>query len=226
MQHARDMHPGDTDLRTRVQRLLRGDIREHDLHRLFFRMRDEGKGIVAEVAHFLAHPSTRTKGLATEEARDLFAFLKFRMPLATNPNPSIVTTDLPASVPAALKANLRRMRKSTLKRETNTNPVHAKRVLDRILARMTPTGAGGVAKPLLMNSEELAVFCVANNLKGGPFFADNDLFKDFARLLQRLGILQKSGIIGAGAHNRLKNNAAPCKRRVLFPYLWQIHGET
>jgi hypothetical protein len=33
------------------------------------------------------------------------------------------------------------------------------------------------------NSEELAVFYVANNLKGGPFFADNDLFKDFARLL-------------------------------------------
>jgi hypothetical protein len=44
-----------------------------------------------------------------------------------------------------------------------------------------------------MNSEECAVFvCVASNLKSGPFFTDNDLFKDFARLLQRLGILQKS----------------------------------
>lgn len=195
MQHARNIFPGDTDLRARVQRLLRGDIREHDLHRLFYRMREEaeGKGILAEVAHFLAHPTLRTKGLATQEARDFFAFLKFRMPLASNPNPTIVTTDLPATVPAALRANLRRMRKSTLKREAKTNPVHAKRVLERILARMISTSAGGVAKPLLMNSEECAVFvCVGSNLKGGPFFTDNDLFKDFARILQRLGVLQKS----------------------------------
>ena len=76
------------ELRARVQRLLRGDIREHDLHRLFYYMREEGgdSGLVAEVAHFLAHPGGGDRGLATQEVRDFFAFLRFRLPLSRNPD--------------------------------------------------------------------------------------------------------------------------------------------
>jgi hypothetical protein len=69
MQHSRNIFPGDTELRVRVQRLLRGDIREGDRHRLFCRMREaEGEGILAEIAHFLAHPTLRTKGLSRKKS--------------------------------------------------------------------------------------------------------------------------------------------------------------
>jgi len=44
--------PVDPELRAHVLRLLRGDVRERDLDRLFYRMREESgdSGIVAEVA--------------------------------------------------------------------------------------------------------------------------------------------------------------------------------
>ena len=72
----------DTALRSRVERLLRGDMREQDLHHLFFNMRDEtrGSGVVSEVTNFVAHPR-RTQGMATKEVRDLFETLKFILPL-------------------------------------------------------------------------------------------------------------------------------------------------
>lgn len=179
-------------LRSRVERLLRGDVREQDLHHLFFGMREEvsSPGLVREIGHFLAHPRMRTQGLATQEVRDLFAFLKFRVPIAAS---RLVSTALPATMPDALRANLRRMRKSTLKREARTNPTHAKRVLDRILARMQPTGFGGLTKPVMLSQEEYDVFsCVVTHTKGGPLFNEDDLFREFVRILRKNELLETS----------------------------------
>ncbi len=176
-----------TALRSRVERILRGDIREQDLHYLFFNMREEsgGRGIVSEIANFLAHPRLRTQGIATQEVRDMFAFLKFRLPLGHS---RIITTALPPTVPDALRANLRRMRKSVLKDRTGLNPVRAKK-----LARMIPTGFGGLRKPVLLTQEEYAVFTlVGSYMKGGSFFTDDNLFNEFARVLQRQKLLNPS----------------------------------
>src|SRR5512143_504905 len=128
-----------TGLRSRVERLLRGDVREQDLHALFFNMREEShnRGLVSEIAHFLAHPQLRTQGITTDELRDFFAFAKFRFPMASS---SVAMTDLPASVPNALRANLRRISKDRLKWHLRTTPLHAKRVLERVLSRLAPTG--------------------------------------------------------------------------------------
>jgi hypothetical protein len=183
----------DTALRSRVERLLRGDIREQDFHHLFYSMRDAsgGSGIVSEVVNFIGHPQ-RDQGLAHQEARDLFAFLKFRVPIQTQ---YIIPAALPPTVPDALRANLRRMRKSTLRRETHTNLIHAKRVLERILVRMAPTGFGGIRKPIILSREEYEVFmCVSNNLKGGPLFTAGDLFRDFSRILQKRDFLKVSEV--------------------------------
>ena len=47
-----------TGMRGSIERILDGDVRVQDLHTLFFSMRQEagGKGIVSEIAHFVAHP--------------------------------------------------------------------------------------------------------------------------------------------------------------------------
>jgi hypothetical protein len=178
-----------TGLRGRVERLLRGDIRQADLHELLFNMRDEagGSGLVSEIANFLAHPSMRTQGIATQDMRDLFGFLKFRLWLDQS---RIVTTDLPASVPDALRANLRRTRKSILRSATGLNKLQAQGVLERVLGRLKPT-PGGITKLKINSPQEFAVMqLLASYIKGGSLFNDNDLFEDFCRALQRQGLLQ------------------------------------
>jgi hypothetical protein len=180
-----------SDLRSRVERLLSGDIREQDFQRLFFNMREEsgGTGVVSEVTNFLAHP-LRTQAIAAKDSRDLFAFIRFLMPMDRG---HIISPVFPATMPNAMRANLRRMRPGTLKRFARTNPIHAKRVLERILARLLPTGHGGYRKVIFLNEEEKRIFSViAQHIKGGALFTDSDLLKDFARILVRQGLLKES----------------------------------
>src|SRR5262245_11447116 len=177
-------------LRSRVERLLRGEIREQDLHRLFLSIREKagGSGLVGEIAHFLAHPSLRTKGVAWHEVRDMFVFLKFRVPLSRR---SIITTDFPASMPNALRANLRRMRQPTLKRETGFSRSKAEKVLETRLAVAIPT-PGGVKLGPLSEAEARVLLCVSSHAKAGPLFDDSELFEDFCRPLQKQGILRST----------------------------------
>jgi hypothetical protein len=179
-----------TGLRGNVERLLRGDIRDKDLRELFLGMRDEfgGKGYVGEIANFLAHPGMRTQGPVTRETRDLIAFLKVRLPFSRS---RIITTNLPASIPSALRANLRRMRKSTLKTKTGMGRYRAQQILEQVLSRITPSGAGRITKMKILNQEEEydVVACVFSNVKGGSLFTDSDLFEDFCHLLQKRQLL-------------------------------------
>src|SRR5215467_9739672 len=121
-----------TGLRGRIERLLHGDIREDDLRELFFNMREEsgGRGTVSEIAHFLAHPGTRTQGITRQECRDFFAQARMLFSLHYS---RIITSSIPDTVPEAFRASLRRMRKSVLKRETGLNLAQAKQVLETVL---------------------------------------------------------------------------------------------
>src|SRR6516164_9826710 len=94
-----------TGLRGSIERILGGDVRAADLHTLFFSMSQEsgGKGIVSEIAHFIAHPEPRTQGITRDELRDVYAFMKLRAQL----NTPLKMTDIPATIPEALRANLR-----------------------------------------------------------------------------------------------------------------------
>ena len=208
-------------LRSRVQRLLSGEIREQDLHRLFLSIREEsgGSGLVSEIAHFLAHPSVRTRGIAWHEVRDMFVFLKFRESLKRR---RIFTTDFPASMPDAMRANLRRMRQPILKRETGLNRNDAEKVLEAVLARAIPT-PGGVKIGALSEREAKTFVCISSHAKAGPLFDDSDLFEDFCRALQKQSILRSSE-----KHSLKKRNqqspcllSLPCTMR---PLIWAMEA--
>jgi len=174
-----------TGMRGSIERILGGDVRAHDLQALFFSMRQEsgGKGIVSEIAHFVAHPEPRTQGITRDELRASYTFMKFRAPFETS---RLEMTDIPATVPEALRANLRRTKASIVKREAGTNPIHAKRVLDRILARVGPTGSGGLGKLTIIDSEEWVLLkLLASRVKAGPLFTEQDLMKDLSRVLKK-----------------------------------------
>lgn len=180
-----------TGMRGSIERILGGDVRAQDLHTLFFSIRQElcGKGIVSEIAHFIAHPEPRTQGITRDELRDFYTVMKFRAQLTSR----LEMTDIPATVPEALRANLRRTRASTLKREARTNPVRAKRVLDRILARVGPTGSGGLSKLTILDAEERALLkLLGSRVKAGPLFTEQDLIKDLSRVLQKRSLLKQA----------------------------------
>jgi hypothetical protein len=130
-----------TGLRGIVERILIRDVRPHDLNTLFFSMRQEsgGRRVVGEIAHFIAHPEPRTQGISRDELRDFFMFAKFRGPLSSG---KIIRTEIPGALPEALRANLRRVRARTLKRETALSPEQAGQMLERVLGRLVPTGHG------------------------------------------------------------------------------------
>jgi hypothetical protein len=182
----------DTGLRIRLERLLRGDVREQDIHQLFFNMRDEtgGSRVVAEVTHFLAHPQKRNRGTAMREVRDLFGILRLLFWLERLESQNLILPVMPATVPDALRGNFRRMRPSMFK-AARIKRTRAEEVLERILARMTPTGFGGLRKPIIKDPEEYMVFMMVGRVvKGGSLFTEDDLFKDFAGILRTQALLK------------------------------------
>jgi hypothetical protein len=173
-----------TGLRGSVVRLLNGDVRERDLHDLFFSMRAEsgGRGLVSEIAHFIAHPDRRTHGIVVQDVRDFFAFAKLR---AEIDNRSIITQMLPPTFHEAMQGNFRRMRTTILVKQTGLNRAQARPVLDRALSKVSlQRGAARLAP-----EEARVVDCVFRNLKGTSFFTDHDLFEDFCRIAEKLGLL-------------------------------------
>jgi hypothetical protein len=180
-----------TGLRGKVQRLLRGDISATDIHDLFFSIRDEagGSSLVTDVANFIAHP-LRTQGSVRQDLIDAVAILRVHFTTTASP---ILTNDIPASVIDALRANLRRVRKTTLKAWTGMNKSQAEPILERILARSVPTSPGRVSKLSAESEEEISLAnCILRNVKGGPQFTDAGLFEDFCRALQMQKLLRAS----------------------------------
>lgn len=90
---------------------------------------------------------------------------------------------------------MRRVRASALKRETGMNVVQAGRILEQILDRLIPTGYGTFKKLSIRTKQELAVLMfVANRLKSGPLFTDDDLLRDLSHILQKQNLLRQSEV--------------------------------
>jgi hypothetical protein len=173
--------------RGRVERLMRGEARHDDLRELFFGMRDEN-GIISEIGHFLAHPGIRTKGIVWREVTDQLALTKIMESVRRS---RIIQSDVPASLPPAMYANLRRIRTTDLNEKTGKTRAQATKILKRIFARTVPTGPNRISKPSPKSQEEIDVFiCVGTIIKVEPLFSDSDLFDDFCKALQKQGLLQ------------------------------------
>lgn len=179
-----------TGLRGKVERLMRGDIRPADIHDFFFSMRAEsgGRGVVSEIANFIAHPDVRTQGMTWKNTKDGLAILKLWAWIELYP---IKTRDVPSWVQEALRANLRRMRKKALRELLGMTRPQASAVLERVLSRQTPTSDGRLTKITTTTKEEDKVLnWVARYVTGGSLFTDNDLFEDFCRALQRQQLIK------------------------------------
>lgn len=184
-----------TGLKARLERLLRGEINQDDLFQIFFVAREFAKnqGVVAEVAHFLAHPGLRVKGLATDEARAVFTFLKFRAPLG-NLDPK----NIPSELPVAARLNLARSRPKTVKNSLGLKRGKALIAFDAITNRMAPNGRGGLELTQLLTGSDARLFAYAMSVvTADPVFTDTDLLNDMTHRLVGAGLMdagQKSSL--------------------------------
>lgn len=181
----------NTGLRGRVQRLLHGDLRAADIQELFSSIRHQtgGRGLVSEITNFIAHPS-RNQGAAWQEVCDAFEYLNFMLPFQRQ---KIITRDLPATVPAAMRANLRRIRKAILLRELRMSRPQAEEIMNRVLARQVSTGPGRLSKLDYRTQQEARVIiCIMRRIVGGSLFDENDLLEDFYRALHDQQLIEPS----------------------------------
>jgi hypothetical protein len=181
-----------SDLRSRVERLLKGDFRPDDLTRLFLYARDrcDGRESVQEVGDFVAHRDQRSKGIITRTARDFYTILRFKIP---NLGQAIDGANLPSDFPEFLTAVLRSLDAKLIKRDTGLSLASARKLLPVIVGKIIHKPDGTIALPPTLSSREVAlVTCLSQFIVAKPAFDGDRLFEDFAATLRSHGLLQHS----------------------------------
>ena len=114
-------------MRTRVERLLRGDFRPDDLTRLFVYVRDrsDGRESIQEIGDFTAHHSERSKGLITRTTRDWFLTVQFTV----GKRRTYGLQQLPANFREVMRASLRRLPHEVIEEKTGMSKVAATKML-------------------------------------------------------------------------------------------------
>src|SRR5258708_38187306 len=120
----------DTNLRIRVERLLKGDIRIEDLTTLFLalRGRSDGREILTEMGDFVAQRDERNKGIVTRACRDYFASLRLFLSVRSGKTP-LSLADLPHNFGDALYGTFRRADYKIIKDETGLRRAAAELLL-------------------------------------------------------------------------------------------------
>ena len=182
----------DQNMRARVERLLRGDVREDDITRLFLFSRDrcDGRESVQEIGDFVAHHSERTKGIVTRTVKDWVTIVQFRSWL---PSEIIDPQRLPRNFPVFLQAQSRRLEPAIIKKSTGLTRYEAISCLPSIISKLDQNADGTYRLPAFLKKKELAVIhCFMSHLVANPAFTGERLFSDVSRTLQSNGLLNKS----------------------------------
>jgi hypothetical protein len=192
----------ETELRSRVERLLRGDIRHDDLSRLFLwlRFRTYGAASIMELGHFLGHSDERNTGLATDEAKDFF----FLLPFHIGESRQIDLSDVSVDFPKVLTRNLDRISNENIKRATGLKRKHAARILRFAFNKFSLPKLNRRSLQSSLTTEEMAVLqCVISHLIARPAFTDESLFRDF------VFVLGKNNLISAAERSLLDHVKCP-----------------
>jgi len=181
----------DQALRARVERILRGDVREDDLTRLFLFARDrcDGRESVQEIGDFVAHHDRRTKGIVTRTVRDWFAIARFRNWFpgeVLNPN------RLSPSFPKFLEAMGRRLEHRTIKEFTGLTRSEAVAEIPSIISKLRRNADSTYALYAFYTRRELSIInCFTSHLVAAPAFTGARLFDEFAATLKSNGLINK-----------------------------------
>jgi len=173
----------DTDLRYRVQRLLRGERRPDDLDRIFLGLRERSYeyASVREIGDFVAHRDQREKGPVTQKVRDvclsLLSWLEIRQGCPF---------DL-AHIRKVAAANLRNATDSQLKTRLGLSRNAAKSKLERAL-RKAEKGKDATQR------ERLVVDYLGGAFIWNPAFTTSDIICELSAMLVKTGLMQPAEV--------------------------------
>jgi hypothetical protein len=183
-----------SELRHRVERLLNGQFIVDDLIRLFLFLRDRsfGNNLVREIGDFVAHADERQKGVVTDDLRDFFAWLRFKLP---NLNKKIGLQDLPPRFPEIACANVKRLDSNALKKDSGLTPNIAQRMMRSIMKKFVPIPTGGYTLTSPLTNNEAALLRVAIS-----YIVAKPVFQDNALITQMRSVLTKNGLLNQDEH--------------------------
>lgn len=182
----------NAELRARIERLLRGDIRNEDLTRLFMFAGDHADGYptIAEVRHFVAHPN-RDKGIVTEAVRDWFAHARFVFnrfgPGGPHPYDG---GKLPRTAPRFFRIAVDRIGHDIFWKRTRHRPKEARMVLSSVAGRLVANPDGTWSLPPIVTRQEMQLIeCAIGHLVTKPAFTGEALANEMVRLLKSNGLV-------------------------------------
>lgn len=180
-------------MRTRLDRLIAGEFRAHDISKLFLYLRQEAARhrVVKEVAHFMAHPE-RTQGMLPDLMSDIFTLGRWVMEHLDR-NSVANCDDLPADMPEVLRAARRLIPASVFKTQLRMKAGRVNAGVERLIERISLKPNGRAQMSGTIHVQDFALFRVLiSHLISRPAFTQEDLFKDFEAALRTVGILEAS----------------------------------
>jgi hypothetical protein len=192
----------DPRLRTRVERLLRGDVRVDDLMMLFLFVRDrnDGREAVQEIGDFVAHQSDRTKGIVTREVRDWYRITSFMFPRRVAGAKKLDRKHLPTEFPAFLQAALRRASLISMRDHAGLRRADAAQLLPSILRKLERNKDGTLALTTDHTKTELQLIeFLCGHLHARPAFDGKRLLDEFSATLKSNALLRKEEVTSFGS---------------------------
>jgi len=189
------------EMRNRVERLLNGDFRVDDLTRLFLYARDrcDGRQAVREVGDFVAHRDERTKGTVTRTARDFFSIVRFIAPRfdpdQRNRRKVLDLQRLPSCTPDFLRATLRGLDNSYLRREAGMTLTRAKKELAKIIVGLIRNPDGTHTLRQYDQYQAKLFECLCSVMVVRPAFSDVMLFRELQATLKSQALLTRRELV-------------------------------
>ena len=184
----------DQAMRARVERLLRGSVREDDITRLFLFARDrcDGRESVQEIGDFVAHHSEREKGAVTRTVKDWVTIVQFR---SWSDADVMDPRRLPSSFPEFIYAQSRRLDPHIIKKFTGMTRYEVSECLPSIISRLHKNADGTCSlSPHHTKKERLVIQCFISHLVAREAFNGERLFSDLTATLRSNELLQKGEV--------------------------------
>lgn len=173
-----------SDLRIRVERLIRGDVRNEDISRLLLDLRDlsGGRDTVREMGDFEAHRRERNKGVVTATVSDFFTQFQFHLSYTLADRPVIID-DLPSDIATVLRVTFSKLNDDILKERTGLERAVVKKRLDSLCERIAKGSDGRFFIEARTQEDAELLKCLTGYLIVQPAFDEARLFDEFVDTL-------------------------------------------
>jgi len=187
----------DPKSRLRVQRLINGDFRPHDLTNLFLYVRDHcgDRAEVRDIGDFVAHPYERKKGLVTRSTREFFLSARYMLAQFGGERQPLDGSRLPPEAKDYFQIAANRNGHDYLRRETGLGAREADLMLSSLAERLIENLDSTWSLPFDCTEIELnLVKCISSRLVSQPAFEGAHLVDGFLTTLKRNGLISDDEI--------------------------------